>query len=116
MLKMILVISLIPIIFINCQNNTVSNYNYEKDTPAWLMAKIDSMVSSKHKFYWGTRVFRYEWNDSLLFEFNIPLSSCALCELYYYNGTKTKFPDSSTGQDYWLNRKNKLLIWRWPDK
>jgi hypothetical protein len=32
MVKMILVISLIPIIFINRQNDTLANYNYEKDT------------------------------------------------------------------------------------
>ena len=113
---MILVISLFPIIFIRCQNNTVSNYNYKKDTPEWLKTKIDSMVSSSNKYYWGTRVFRYEWNDTLLFEFDIPASSCKSCELYYYDGTRIKFPDYSTGQDYLFNRKNKLLIWEWPEK
>jgi hypothetical protein len=116
MVKMILVISLFPIIFMYFQQDTVVNYNYEKDTPEWLKTKIDSMLSSNHKYYWGTRVFRYEWNDSLLFEFNIPPSSCALCELFYYNGTKANFLNNSTVQNYLTNRNNKLLIWKWPDK
>ena len=57
MIKMILVISLFPIMFINNQQDTVTSYNYEKDTPEWLKAKIDSMVTSNHKYYWGSRVF-----------------------------------------------------------
>jgi len=107
---------LLPLTFLSCQNNVSENYNYEKDTPAWLKTKIDSIVSTDRKYYFGTQVCRYKWEDSLLFEFKIPLSSCALCELYYYNGTKTNFPNDSTVQNYINNRTDKLLVWKWPEQ
>jgi len=113
---MFLVFSLFLFTLICCQNNVIASFNYEKDTPGWLKVKIDSIYTSNNDYYFGTEVFRYKWNDNFLFEIHIPLSSCVLCELYYYNGVKTNFTDEKTVQNYLNNRTDKVLVWKYPDK
>jgi len=116
MYKMFLVFSLFLVTIICCQSNVVESYNYEKDTPVWLKVKIDSISTSDNNYYFGTEVYRYKWNDNFLFEFHIPLSSCMLCELYYYNGSKTNFPNDKTVQKYLNNRTDKVHVWKLPEQ
>ena len=107
----VFVLFLLINLLLSCQNNIVQTYNYDQDTPAWLKSKIDSMITSGKNYYFGTEVNRYKWKDSMLVEFNIPLSSCMLCELYYYHGTKTDFKNDNTVLDYMNNKTDKVLIW-----
>ena len=116
MLKIYLILSIFLFTFISCKNSVVESYVYERDTPEWLKIKIDSILTSNRNYYHGTEVNRYKWKNNFLFEFNIPLSSCLLCELYYYDGTKTNFPDDKTVLDYLNNRSDKIFVWRYPDK
>lgn len=115
MIKTFLVVSLFAIMLIGCKSNSVEPYNYERDTPIWLQVKIDSITATHRDYYVGTKVYRYQWKGTFLFEFDIPLSSCRLCELYYYDGTKTNSPDSNTVLDYENNRTDKMFIWKYPE-
>jgi hypothetical protein len=59
MLKIIFISSFLFIAFLSCQkNNVVEFFNYERDTPVWLKAKIDSM--STDNYYFNSKVYRYE--------------------------------------------------------
>ena len=110
---MILILPILFFLLISCQSKSVEAFNFDRDCPEWLKIKIDSI--STQSYYTGTVVNRYKWNDSYLFEFNIPLSSCMLCELYYIDGTKTNFPDDNTLQEYINNRTEKVFVWEYPD-
>ncbi|HEY6436795.1 MAG TPA: hypothetical protein VIY47_09395, partial [Ignavibacteriaceae bacterium] len=80
MLKLIFISSILLLTFLSCQkNNTIESYNYEKDTPVWLKEKIDS-TSANPNYYFGTHVYRYEWNGKFIYHFSIPVSSCVYCE------------------------------------
>jgi hypothetical protein len=115
MLKVLIVSFLFVVVIIEYKSNSVKPYNYERDTPAWLKVKIDSITATHRDYYYGTKVYRYKWKGTFLFEFDIPLSSCVLCELYYYDGTKTNFPDSNTVSDYENNKTDKMFIWKYPE-
>jgi hypothetical protein len=108
--KILLVFSLILILILGCNSNVIEPYNYEKDTPEWLKEKINSIAISNMPYYHMAEVNRYKWNNDFIFQFDIPVSSCLLCEVYYYNGTKVNFANDSTVQNYLLKRTNKLLI------
>lgn len=114
MLKIVFLSSLFFLTTFSCRNYIVESYDYDRDTPSWLKSKIDSIYNSGRNFYFGTEVNRYKWKNNLLFEFHIPLSSCSLCELYYYDGTKTYFSDDKVVQDYINNKSDKVLVWKWP--
>jgi len=114
MVKMFLIFSLFFFTMISCQSNLVESFIYERDTPEWLKVKIDSI--STQKYYIGSVVNRYKWNNNYFFEFTIPFSSCILCELYYYDGTKTDFLNDNSVQNYLNNRTDKVLVWKYPGK
>jgi len=98
--------------FIRCQEgNPVEAFNYERDTPLWLKEKIDSM--SNNQDYYGTKVFRYEWNKRYTYDILIPISSCAYCDVYDQQGNKIQFLSDRMFQDYINNRKNEVLVWEW---
>ena len=112
MFKMFFISTLFFITLIGCKSNVVESYNFEKDTPEWLKIKLDSI--STQTYYAGTVVNRYKWNNNYLFEFSIPFSSCMLCEIYYYDGTKNKFTDDKAVQSYINTRTDKVFIWKYP--
>jgi hypothetical protein len=112
MLKILFIASFVLTIVIGCNNEIVTApFNYERDTPVWLKAKIDSM--SNNKDYFGTKVFRHEWKSNFIFYIYIPINSCAYCEVYDPNGNKIHFTDDAMFQDYIDNRKNEILVWEW---
>lgn len=113
-LKSFVILFLLLVVLSSCKkDNSVEPYNYERDTPAWLKAKIDS-ISTNH-FYHGSKVYRHIWHNNYTYYFFIPLSSCMYCEVYYANGDKIKFTDTNMGQDYVNNRKAEVLIWEWKE-
>ena len=113
MLKNFLIFLLLLFTIIGCHSNLMESYSYEKDTPVWLKVKIDSI--STQKYYWGTNIFRYKWNNNYVFEFAIPSSSCMYCEMYYFNGTKVKFINDSTLQNYLKTTTDNVWVWTYLD-
>ena len=95
------------------KDNSVEPYNYERDTPAWLKAKIDSM--SNDNFYVSSKAYRHTWNYNYVYYIRVGLSSCMYCEVYDENGGKIKFSDTNMAEDYVKNRKNEVLIWEWKE-
>ncbi len=85
-------------------------FDYERDTPAWLKVKIDSISESPGSF--GTTVYRYEWRGEFVYHIEIPVSSCAYCELYDRDGTRLRFPDSATFEDFLATKRNQIVIWK----
>lgn len=96
---------------ISCSSNEI--FNYEKDTPEWLKTKIDSISTSNQKYYFGTKVYRYEWNEEYVYHIKIPISSCMYCELFDDNGSKVQFTDNERSADFAINKKNETLVWQW---
>lgn len=112
MLKLIFISSFMFFLLISCQKeNVIELFNYERDTPEWLKAKIDSM--SNHQDYYGTKVFRHEWKAKYIYHIVIPVSSCGYCDVYDQNGNKLQFANDNEFQDYLKNRKNEILVWEW---
>jgi hypothetical protein len=115
MLRIIFVSSFLLFVLLGCKKeNSVEPFNYERDTPGWLKAKIDTI--SNHREYYGTKVFRYEWNRKYVYHFQIPISSCAYCEIYNQDGNKITFSDDNVFQEFLKNKKNETLIWEWKTK
>jgi len=112
MLKIIFLSSFLFIAFLSCQNS-VESFNYEKDTPQWLKVKIDSLAVNPD--YFGTKVYRYEWNSKFTYYIMIPISSCAYCEVYDKNGIKIQFVNDEMFSDFIKNKKNEVLVWERKD-
>ena len=114
MLKRIVFISFfLSLMFLGChKDNAVEPFNYDKDVPVWLKAKISLMSSDTANFYYGTKVYRYSWNQVIIYYFSIPLSSCMYCELYDQNGNKVQIVNDAMLQDFLKNRKDEILIWQ----
>ena len=112
--KLFAILSIVVIVSVGCQNgNSVEPFNYERDTPAWLKVKIDSM--STIQYYHGSQVHRYVWHSNYIYDIFIPVSSCAYCEVYDEDGDKIKFTSDSMLQDYLNNRKDEIIVWEWKD-
>lgn len=112
--KVLLLSTFLLITFLSCQkDNTASSFNYESDTPVWLQAKINSIstdISYRH-----AEVYRYEWNEELVYHIKAPLSSCFLCELYFHDGSKVELSVDEFS-NFMENKKNSVLIWEWNDE
>jgi hypothetical protein len=114
MLKIILVAILFYFTFIGCKKeNVTETFDYQRDTPGWLKEKINLMSGDQQ--YHGTIVYRYEWKNQYIYYIFIPVSSCAYCELYYQDGSKVKFTNEISSQDFLDNKWNELIIWEWND-
>jgi hypothetical protein len=111
MKKIILLFFFLLLTFISCSNKQV--FNYENDTPVWLKTKIDSVTTTNPKYYFGTKVYRYEWNEQYIYHFSIPASSCVYCEVYEQNGKKIQFTNKEVISDFEQNKRNKVLVWDW---
>ncbi len=108
--RRILLPSLLLLALLPCHKD--NGLEAQSATPGWLLARIDSMASNR--YYTGTRVYRYTWNGQYVYYISIPVSSCAYCEVYKYNGAKVKFASDAEFMDF-INRKaDPVLIWEWP--
>ncbi len=111
MRRIVIIAAILSLPLISCQ--VENSVNYEKDTPVWLKAKIDSMANDLE--YYGTKVYRYQWHRSFVYQIEIPISSCAYCELYDEYGEKIQFFTDIMIQDFLRNMKNEVLIWEWKE-
>ena len=114
MIRRIVIISCLFLIVVLITCNVESSkvvFDYERDTPAWLKEKIDSISSSTGHYYDLTKVYRYNWNESFVYHFSVPLSSCIYCELYDHDGNKVTAIKDSLLQDILKTRNGELLLW-----
>ncbi|WP_185957246.1 hypothetical protein [Gracilimonas mengyeensis] len=107
----IIIISFLLLLMIGCQGNKGTNdFDFEKDTPQWLKAEIDSI--SLNSYYQVIKVYRYTWKGDFVYHFEIPISSCVFCDLYDQNGSKLTFNDDKLFEDFLENKHDKVLIWQ----
>lgn len=112
MLKIIFVSSFIIFSFISCQEGNISEpFNYVSDTPSWLKDKIDNMSANPE--YFGTKVYRYVWNNKFVYHIMIPIGSCGYCELYEQSGIKINFVNDAIFEEFLENKTNETLVWEW---
>jgi hypothetical protein len=108
----LLLVSLLIILLNSCSSADRSeSFDYDKETPQWLKIRIDSISTSTGHYYDLTKVYRYNWKDTYIYHFSIPLSSCVYCELYDQNGRKISAAVESSLKNILHNRKNEVLIW-----
>jgi hypothetical protein len=116
MLKIIFIASLLFTVLTYCQEkDTTKSFNYERDTPAWLKARIDS-ISIDAKHYALAKVTRYEWKDKYVYHIYNGLSSCMYCELFYEDGNGVRFESEKEFQEFLKDRKDSLIVWEWNKK
>ena len=111
MIKYIGIISLLIAISIqfSCQKDTSPVIG----TPEWLKEYIEKIQGNPE--YYGTKIYRYEWKEKIVYHVMIPISSCAYCEVYDQSGTKIEFKDDTTFQDFLSNKKNEVIVWEAKD-
>ena len=73
------------------------------EVPNWLLAKIEQLENDSFP---GWAIYEYKWNSSLFFHIVNPVSSCAFCEFYDYNGNKYEWTSDSF-DDF---QKNAVLL------
>jgi len=112
MYRVVFISSLLLLLAFGC--NKEASVEVTSDIPNWLQDKIDSM--SINQYYVGTVVYRYKWNNEYVYHIEIPISSCAYCEVYNYNGTKIQFENDTQFQDFLNNKTDQVLIWEWTKK
>ncbi len=101
----IITFSLLPA----CKNDT--GMETRETIPVWLQAKIDSMMTEKS--FTGSRVYRCTWRGGYIYHVEIPISSCAYCELYDAGGKKISM-SSDALRDFISSRSEITLLWKWP--
>ncbi len=110
MIKIIFISSFLILLIIGWQeSNPAEPVNYDKDIPVWLKQII--VVMTEDQDYYGTKVYRYEWNGKFIYHIMIPISSCAYCEVYDQEGNKITFENDSAFEEFIKNRINETLIW-----
>jgi hypothetical protein len=103
-MKKIAFVCLLSFIIISCKNH----YNEYPDNPAWLNARIAHMETVD--YYYGTKVFLYEWHSAFYYWISIPISSCMMCEFYNYAGDEVLTPDNI--DDFQKNGKMIKIVWQ----
>ena len=83
-------------------------------TPDWLNRYIADIQDNPE--YYGTKIYRYEWKEKIVYHVMIPISSCAYCDVYDQRGSKIKFKDDAAFQDFINNKKNEVVVWEWKMK
>ena len=105
MKKYILTILILIFVFFGCEKE-----NNETVQPSWLQGMIDTIETND--CYWGSKIYRHEWKFEHYYHLEIPLSSCAFCNVYKKDGKSVDWQIENI-EDYWKNRKNEQIIWEW---
>jgi hypothetical protein len=87
--------------------------NKKIEIPQWL----DEMIQERENepLYFSASVYRYQWENLFIYEFEIPLSSCMYCEVYTSNGELVSWVEYNF-DNYLEQRTDKTLIWHNPDR
>lgn len=112
MYKKILCVFFLTLFLLNCRGDSINApFDFERDTPQWLKDKIEQI--SDDKYYIGTTIYRYEWQDNYVYHFDIPVSSCMYCDVFNQAGIKLNFNNDEELLDFINNRKNEIVVWCW---
>ncbi len=84
------------------------------EKPEWLNELIADIQNEV--YYAGSVIYRHEWKSEFYYHLEIPVSSCAYCDVYNQNGVKIVWSDEHNFEDYLQNRKNEKVIWDWPGR
>ncbi|MBC8374728.1 MAG: hypothetical protein H8E26_01715 [FCB group bacterium] len=104
-MKNIIVLLIIIVGIVGCEKTEGND-----GIPGWLEPRIEELASDQQ--YTGTIIYRYDWNSSQFYEVWIPISSCALCEVYDSDGDIFESA-TNEGQDFYDNRENQFVVWAW---
>jgi len=100
-MKKIVLLFLLTIIIISCKKIN--------DNPEWLNDKIPMMDTID--YYFGTKIYLYEWHNDYYYWISIPISSCMMCEFYNYAGEKHVWTQSNS-DDFQKNARRIKIIWQ----
>ncbi len=78
--------------------------------PNWMQEMTDTLETKD--YYWGSKIYRHEWKTNYYYHIEIPLSSCAYCNVYKENGESVDWGIEDI-EDYWKNKKNEKIMWEW---
>jgi len=101
-----LVAAILCVFLFSCNKDEIN-----PDNPKWLTELISDI--EKDNYYAGSVILRYKWEGDFYYLLEIPLSSCVLCELYDYKGTKPGVKEDEI-DDFLITRSNETLIWADP--
>lgn len=107
MLKKSVVLVLLVFSIIGCKEVEIVEI-----VPDWLQKRIDS-TNGNCAFY-GSTATRYFWDTMYVYEINIPISPCYLCDVHDGNGVAIKF-DSASAASYIKERTGKTVVWSFKD-
>lgn len=78
------------------------------DIPEWLSEQIQQMRGEP--YYMGTVIYRHTWSGEYYYHFNIPVSSCAYCDVYDSNGFRIEWTDDLL-TEYLKHRTDESIVW-----
>jgi len=81
------------------------------DGPKWLEQKIADLSSNESHV--GSTVYSHVWKSDVYYHIEIPISSCAYCEVYDKKGNKLDWAVSDF-EGYIAERKDEKVVWTWP--
>jgi hypothetical protein len=93
-------------ILVSCKKHIEKKY---PENPDWLSAKISQMEAPPE--YAGAKIYAYEWNNEYYYLISLPLSSCAMCEFFSYEGVKYEW-SSHKSDDFQKNAKMVKIVWQ----
>ncbi len=104
MKKYILIILIIVTIFAcKKEDNNIA-------LPNWMQEMTDTLETND--YYWGSKIYRHDWNSKYYYHLEIPISSCAYCNIYDKNGESIDWKIEDM-EAYLKDRKNKIIMWEW---
>lgn len=112
MSRLVLNTVLISLLQVGCADS-VGPFDCAADAPDWLRTRLESLSPSSD--YFGTTVYRYEWRGAPVYHIEIPVSSCAFCEVYNQSGEQVEFADEAEFQDFLENKENEARVCEWND-
>ena len=78
--------------------------------PDKIQDKID--IFSNSCVYYGSKLTRYKWDTTYVYEFYIPVSTCYLCNDYYANGDSIVWNDEVDDSVYLADRTGAKVLWK----
>lgn len=98
-------------------NEYCEDINYDicgENDPTWFMELLDE-VEKNPQCYFGSVIYRYEYNSDYYFLLEIPISSCSDCRTYDCYGNLIEWSSQIDFQNYFNNRTDKTIIWKWEE-
>lgn len=102
-MKNLILISILVLFMSSC------NKENNPDNPQWLEELIIEIQNDE--FYVGSKIYRHQYENEFYYHLEIPLSSCAFCNLYEFNGDQVIWSHEEL-EDYLKSREKEKIVWR----